>query len=327
VKASGNRVLVTGARGFAGSHLTSLLRGLGHDVWETDVTAGEPSARATVFDETRLLLGDLTDLEFLEKTISELKPEVIFHLAARTGSLPRGAGRGSLLGVNVAGTQKLLDVVARAQSGTRILVTSSSSVYGAPPSEDQPIAESTEPGPRSLYAASKLCQEIVALTYYRSHGVPVVITRAFNHTGPGERQQFATSSFARQIAEIEARVREPKLRVGNLEAFRDFSDVRDVVRGYAEAAFNGRAGECYNMCSGMARRMADVLESLRRICGCDFEVEVDPDRLQVSDVPYQCGSLAKTERDLGWTPQIPFEQTLSDLLNYWRDRVKLESGK
>jgi GDP-4-dehydro-6-deoxy-D-mannose reductase len=264
--------------------------------------------------------GNVTDFEFLKKAIEVTRPDVVFHLAALTFGKPATPLDRDFFTINVDGTRWLLEAILGHGLETRVLITGSSAAYGRTPGRD-PIDENAPLRPQTLYAASKVCQELIALTYHRTHALPVIVTRAFNHTGPGEHPHFALSSFARQIAEIEAGVTEPPMRVGNLESYRDFSDVRDVVRGYIAAAFDGRPGECYNVCSGVAHQLGDTLAGLIELSGRSIASAVDPSRLQASDVPYQRGSAAKLRAHTGWQPAIPFHQTLVDLLDHWRREV------
>lgn len=317
---SSPRALLTGARGFAGRHVAARLSDLGFEVVELVRSAADTESRSS----NRLqMIGDVTDFAFLRDAIGRSRPEVVMHLAAVTGATDSEEEARRLFEVNVEGTRLLLEALRLAEGSARILVTSSSAVYGTVPRDLQPITEETPLRPQTPYAASKACQEIVALAFQRSRRASVVVTRAFNHTGPGERATFAASGFAHQIAEIEAGLRPPVLRVGNLEAFRDFCDVRDVARAYVDVALRGESGECYNVASGVARRMADVLDCLRQLSRSPVRVEIDPERFQASDVPYQCGSSVKLERATVWRPEIPFEKTLIDLLDYWRARVAL----
>jgi GDP-4-dehydro-6-deoxy-D-mannose reductase len=329
------RALVTGHAGFAGGHLLDALREDGYEVWGADrvAPAAHPASRdaAPAAPDARdapaaapsctSLTGDLTDYAFVREAVEAARPDLVVHLAAMTFGRPSGPEDRRFFEVNVDATRYLCEALVAADLRPRLLVTGSSAAYGAPPRAAQPITEATLPRPQTLYAASKVCQELVALTYHRTHDLPVVVTRAFNHTGPGEHPHFACSAFARQIAEIEAGHREPPLRVGNLEAYRDFSDVRDVVRGYLAAALGGEPGECYNVCSGVARRMADILDMLIALGERPIPVELDPGRLQASDVPYQCGSRERLARATGWQPRIAFERTLADLLESWRRRL------
>jgi GDP-4-dehydro-6-deoxy-D-mannose reductase len=312
------RALVTGCAGFAARHLVPLLGEDGHAVHGIDrVSPGTAIGEQLAgFHE-----GDITDFAFLERAAAEVRPEVVVHLAAVTYGRPAGPEDRRFFEVNVDGTRLLIEAMLAAELAPRMLVTSSSAVYGGAPRDEQPLVEDTPLRPQTLYAASKASQELVALTYHRTHDLPVIVTRAFNHTGAGENPHFACSSFSRQIAEIEAGRREPPLRVGNLSAFRDFLDARDVARGYRAAVLKGEPGQCYNVCSGAARRMADVLDGLIKLSDRDIGVELDPERLQPSDVPYQCGSNHKLAVATGWQPLIPFERALADLLDHWRGQV------
>jgi GDP-4-dehydro-6-deoxy-D-mannose reductase len=316
VGVAGARALVTGARGFAGRHLSALLRASGCEVWELDRTP--PAAADAAAAADRQPTGDVGDFAFLRELAAAARPDLVFHLAAVTAARAAGPDDHRIFEVNVLGTRVLLEALVAAGLRPRVLVTSSSSVYGAPPRAAQPIVEETPLAPQTLYAASKCAQETLALTYGRMYGLPVVVTRAFNHTGPGEGPEFAVSGFARQLAAAERAAQPPVVRVGNLDSVRDFSDVRDVVRGYLAAATRGEPGECYNVCSGEPRTMAEILDGLRALARLPVRIEADPGRLQPSDVPYQCGSFAKLEGRTGWRPAIAFTQTLGDLLDHWR---------
>ena len=309
------RALVTGARGFGGRHLVAHLRAAGYEVWEVDQS---PPGAAAAGEDPRAATGDVRDFAFLHGLAAAARPDLVFHLAALTAAAAAGPDDHRLFEINVLGTRVLLEALVAAGLRPRVLVTGSSAVYGAPARAAQPIVEETPLAPQTLYAASKCAQETLALTYGRLHGLPVVVTRAFNHTGPGERPEFAVSGFARQIAAAERGAQPPVVRVGNLDSVRDFSDVRDVVRGYLAAATRGEPGECYNVCSGEPRTMAEILDGLLALARLPVRIEVDPGRLQPSDVPYQCGSFAKLEGRTGWRPTIAFTQTLADLLEGWR---------
>jgi GDP-4-dehydro-6-deoxy-D-mannose reductase len=313
---SPRRALVTGARGFAGRHLVARLRASDYDVWELDRTP--PAAGPAAGPAERQAVGDVGDFTLLRGLAERARPGLVFHLAALTAVSAAGPDDHRFFEVNVLGTRVLLEALVAAELRPRVLLTSSSAVYGAPPRAAQPIAEDAPLAPQTPYAASKAAQETLALTYGRMHGLSVVVTRAFNHTGPGERPEFAVSGFARQIAAIERGEQPPTVQVGNLESVRDFSDVRDVVGGYVAAATRGEPGECYNVCSGEPRTMAEILDGLRALARLPVRVEPDPARLQPADVPYQCGNFAKLEGRTGWRPVIAFTQTLADLLDHWR---------
>jgi len=202
-----------------------------------------------------------------------------------------------------------------------VLVVGSAEEYGPVGPDEMPIRETTPLRPASPYAVSKVAQGALALLYGPAGGMRVVLTRTFHHTGPGRGEAFAESSFARQVAEIEAGLRPPVLKVGNLEAVRDFADVRDVVRAYWQLLDRGEAGAVYNVCSGQGRRVRDLLDALLAASSARVEVRVDPDRLRPSDVPAQVGDPSRLRAATGWEPRIPLERTLRDLLDDWRART------
>jgi GDP-4-dehydro-6-deoxy-D-mannose reductase len=204
-------------------------------------------------------------------------------------------------------------------------VVGSAEEYGPVEPEEMPIREETPLRPASPYAVSKVAQGALALLYGPAGGLRVVLTRTFHHTGPGRGEAFAESSFARQLAEIEAGRRPPVLKVGNLEAVRDFADVRDVVRAYWMLLEKGEGGTAYNVCSGRGRRVRELLDVLLAASGARVEVRVDPDRLRPSDVPAQVGDPARLRAATGWEPRIPLERTLEDLLDDWRARIATAS--
>ncbi len=192
--------------------------------------------------------------------------------------------------------------------------------------EEVPIRESNPLRPLSPYAVSKVAQDLLAYQYFKSYGLKTIRTRGFNHTGPRRGDVFVTSNFAKQIASIEAGIQKPVIRVGNLDSVRDFTDVRDVVRAYWLAVKKGRAGEVYNIASGRDNTIRDLLDRLLKLSTTKVEVEVDPDRLRPSDVVMLIGDASKFRDDTGWEPKIPLDQTLEDLLEYWRERIGQEKG-
>jgi GDP-4-dehydro-6-deoxy-D-mannose reductase len=202
-----------------------------------------------------------------------------------------------------------------------MVVVGSAEEYGLVQPHEMPLGEDAPLRPASPYAVSKVAQGFLALQYALSLGLPIVRTRTFHHTGPRRGQQFAESSFARQLAEIEAGRRDPRLEVGNLEAVRDFTDVRDVVRAYWALLEGGAPGEVYNVCSGRGVRMADLLEELVRLSGLKVEIRVDPERLRPLDVPVLVGDPGRLHAATGWLASTPLARTLRDLLDHWRERV------
>lgn len=305
-------LLVTGATGFAGSHLLDRLLAAGEAVaaW-----AG-PRGRAGEGDDRRVRWQtvDILDRAAVAGAIRRLKPRVVFHLAGlpHVGESWQQADRA--LQVNALGTHHLLDAVEQEAPGCRVVVAGSALVYRP---SDRALSEEAPLAPADPYGVSKLAQEMLA----GRAAADVVRTRPFNHAGPRQSDAFVTSSFARQIAEIEAGLREPTLLVGNLEARRDIMDVRDTARAYEALAARGRSGAVYNICSGVAYRVGDLLERLLGLARTRVSVRQDPARLRPSDNPVVLGDHSRLTADTGWQPEIPVETTLADLLAWWRPRV------
>jgi GDP-4-dehydro-6-deoxy-D-mannose reductase len=309
--------LVTGATGFAGSHLVDHL--LDH---EPRVAAwGNPAGRSPSpgHDGNRVqwTAVDVTDSQRVAETLAELQPSAVYHCAGLADVHTAWADSARALRVNVLGTHALLDGLERAGLQVPVLVTGSALVYR--PSSER-LSEESPLGPSTPYGVSKLAQEMVAA----DGGRHVVVTRSFNHAGPRQSDAYVTSGFARQIAEAEAGRRDAVLRVGNLDARRDMTDVRDTVRAYRCLVERGRPGTPYNVCRGEAFRIGDLMEALVRRSRVKIRVEVDPARLRPSDNPLVLGSPDRIRRDTGWTPRIGIEQTLTELLDYWRQLVARE---
>ena len=302
--------LVTGATGFAGSHLLDRLR-RSHDsvcAWSHS-TAPDRAADGVRWDRV-----DLADAQAVERALAATRPAVIYHCAGLPHVAESWARGEQALRVNAYGTHVLLETASRLGLDTRVVVVSSALVYRpatAALTEDHPI------GPVDPYGVSKLAQEMAAAR----ETPPSIVARPFNHAGPRQSSAFVTSSFARQIAEIEAGRGEPTLHVGNLDARRDITDVRDTVRAYEHLAVSGRAGRAYNVCSGTAYRVGDLLEQLLGMARVAVTVRQDPERMRPSDNPLVLGDASRLRAETGWRPEIPIEQTLQDLLDWWRARV------
>lgn len=303
--------LVTGATGFAGSHLLERLL-LSHDQ-----VAGWSNSRGHSFDEASRIgwqKVDILDRDAVRGAISALQPSVVFHCAGLPHVAESWGNAGRALQVNALGTHHLLDAVRESSPGSRVIVAGSALVYrqsGEALREDSPV------GPCDPYGLSKLAQEMVSIRA----GTPVIATRPFNHFGPRQQPSFATSSFAKQIAEIEAGRREPVMLVGNLDSRRDLTDVRDTVRAYEALAALGTPGRIYNICSGTAHRVGDVLDRLVALARVRVTVQQDPARMRPSDNPVVLGDPSRIAADTGWTTTIPLDRTLEDLLAWWRTQV------
>lgn len=315
------KVLITGAGGFVAAHLVDFLRADEPDVEifgtarpQTTISRG-PSADITSVE------ADLNDPAAAERVMDEVKPDRIVHLAGQSSVHRSWIEPGATLRVNVLGLVNLLDAVRQRRLRPDVLVVGSAEEYGMVDPREIPLKETTPLRPSSPYAVSKVAQAALAGLYGPAGDMKVVLTRTFPHTGPGRGETFAESSFARQIAEIEAGLKPPVLNVGNLEAVRDYTDVRDVVRAYWALLESGRPGEAYNVCSGRGRRMKEMLDILLSHSQAQVEVKLDPKRLRPSDVPVLVGDPRKLRDDTGWEPTRPLENTLGDLLEDWRRRV------
>ena len=294
-------VLVTGAAGFAGSYVIDRLASAG--------------ARAVGWSRHDV---DLLDRDVVRTAVRDLKPAAIYHCAGAPHVAHSWSDTTHPLRSNVLATHNLLDAVRRAGVSCRILVTGSATVYRDSPA---PIDETAPLEPSSPYGLSKLAQEQLAIRAMAEDGVDVIVTRSFNHTGPRQRPSFAAPAMALQLALIEIGRAEPVIRVGNLDALRDITDVRDTIRAYELLMARGRSGLPYNVCSGVARAIREVLDGLRARARVAVRVEVDPSRLRPNDTPVLVGDPARLQADTGWRPEIPFDRMLDDLLDYWRRQV------
>jgi len=260
---------------------------------------------------------DLLDRDHVRRAIADLRPARVFHCAGAAQVARSWKRPADTLADNALGTHYLLDAFRRSQVDCRVLIPGSATVYAAsttPINEDAPLA------PTSPYGLSKLAQEQLGAQAIRIDGVQVILARAFNHVGPRQSPEYAVPSMARQLALIERGVLDPVLKVGNLEARRDFTDVRDTVRAYSLLMDRGTPGVPYNVATGVARSMRTVLEALLARCRVPVQIETDPERLRPNDTPVFVGDASRLRAATGWVPEVSFERTLDDLLDYWRSR-------
>ena len=315
------KVLVTGVTGFAGSHLVDYMleRGdcqiFGIQRWRSRTENIEHFV-----DRITLLECDLRDATSTRDTIEKVTPDWIFHLAAQSFVPTSWIAPTESLTTNVLAQVNLFEAVRHLGLKCRIQLACSSEEYGLVHHDEIPIRETNPLRPLSPYAVSKVTQDLLGYQYWMSWKVDSVRTRGFNHEGPRRGPVFVASDFAKQIADIEKKRRPPVLYVGNLEARRDFTDVRDMVRAYWLALEKCAPGEVYNIASGRAWRIKDVLDHLLGLSRVKIEVKQDPARLRPSDVPVLIGDATRFSSATGWKPTIPFERTLADMLEYWRAR-------
>lgn len=306
-------VLVTGASGFAGSHLIEQLTGRTNLVaW---ARSEPPREFATLATWRRV---DLLDREQVRLGIRELKPSAVYHCAGAAHLADSWQDPTKPLASNVLATHYLFDALRLGGGECRVLIPGSAYVYA---SSAAPLDERAALAPASPYALSKLAQEQLGIRAVHDEGLQVVVTRSFNHTGPRQSADFFAPAMARQIALIERGGDEPVIRVGNLDAERDLTDVRDTVRAYMLLMDKGIPGTVYNVSSGIGRPMRTVLEELARRSRVPVRIETDPTRLRPNDTPVLLGDSTRLRETTGWTPVITFERMLDDLLDYWRNTV------
>ena len=316
------RVLITGFTGFVGSHLADYLVARGDaEVFGVHRWRSRLENVEHLGDRVRRVECDVRDAAAVRRVLRDVRPDRIFHLAAQSYVPTSWLAPAETLGGNVLGQVNLFEAIRDLGLTPQVHIAGSSEEYGLVLPHEVPIREESPLRPLSPYAVSKVAQDLLAYQYWKSYRLHVVRTRGFNHTGPRRGEVFVSSSFARQVAEIEKGRREPVVRVGNLDSIRDFTDVRDMVRAYWLALERGEPGEVYNICSGRGYSARQVLDILLDLANVKVEVREDPARMRPSDVPLLVGDGSKFRSVTGWEPTIPFEVTLKDLLEHWRKRV------
>ena len=316
------RILITGITGFVGSHLAEFALARGAEVFGSVRWRSKMEHIEALRDQVTLIESDLRDLLSVRTVLEQARPDYIIHLAAQSFVHASWQTPVETFYTNVVSQMNLFEAMRQLGSTARFLVIGSSEEYGLVEPDELPIRESNPLRPLSPYAVSKVAQDLMGWQYFRSYGMHVLRSRAFNHTGPRRGDAFAESNVAKQIAEMEAGLREPIVHVGDLKPTRDFSDVRDIVRGYWLLLERGTAGEVYNLCSGLEWSIERILNFLiGKSTVPHIDIRQDPARLRPSDVPVLRGSRQKIENALGWRTTIPLEQTLTDLLEYWRRRI------
>lgn len=315
------RVLVTGIAGFVGSHMAELLLTEGFEVWGLFRNRSKNENIESIKSDLHLVDADLMDAHSIYAAVSKIKPEYIFHLAAQSFVPTSWVSPSVTLEVNIIGSSNLFEAVRQAKIDPVIQIACSSEEYGLVKPEETPIKETNPLRPQSPYGVSKVAMDYLGYQYFCSYGMKIIRTRGFNHTGPRRGDTFVTSNFAKQIAMIEKGSQEPVIHVGNLEALRDWTDVRDMVKGYLLSVSKCDPGEVYNICSGVGVKISDMLDILIKHSKVQVTTKQDPERMRPSEVPVLIGDNTKFVTKTGWSTTIPFEQTIVDLLNYWREKA------
>ena len=315
---SGVKVLITGITGFVGSHLAELLLAEKENVHGAILFGDSAGNIEHIRNNLHLHECDLKNAFAVKELIDKIKPDHIYHLAAQSFVKTSWDSPVDTFTTNVVGTLNLFEAVRAAGIKPRILLSGSGEEYGLVSGDELPVKETDPLKPVSPYAVSKITQDFLGYQYFKSCGIPTIRIRAFNMTGPRRGEDFVDSNFARQLVLIEKKMKDPVLEVGNLDPRRDFTDVRDAVKAYWLAMNKCEAGEAYNVCSGKAVKIHDLLDMLIRISGVEARVKQDKGRMRPADIDIMQGDNSKIRKATGWKPEIPLEKSLRDLLDYWR---------
>ena len=334
------RFLITGINGFAGNWLARylLLNNTEAEIYGTIKLHSNLENLSDILNFITLKTIDIRDSHSVLKLINDVRPDYVFHLAAITYVPASWNAPIETFDTNVNGTINLLEAIRNLEGvvcyDPRILIAGSSEEYGLVNGDETianpeiPIKETNQLRPMSPYGVSKVAQDRLGWQYFKSYGTRCIITRAFNHEGPRRPRDFVISSFCYQIAaqEMMPEQDEIEIKCGSLDAFRDFSDVRDVVEAYAKILEAGEPGEVYNICSGHARRISDIIALLSPMAKKPLTIKQDPDRMRPSDVPILLGDNSKLKSTIDWKPRFTIEETIQDCLNYWRSHIRRELG-
>lgn len=313
--------LIIGGAGFVGAYLVRHLKNdLGQDVVVTKMPREQVKVDGVDMNSIQVRDLDILQKESIVALFREIRPDYIYHLAAQSSVSVSWKNPALTVDVNVKGGVNILEALRELEDKPRVLFIGSGEEYGHILPGETPIKEGNVPRPGNIYAATKVCQNMLAKIYADAYGLDVMMVRAFNHIGPNQLPLFVVADFCKQVAEIEAGNREPVMKVGNLSAKRDFTDVRDVIRAYALLMKSGCAGETYNIGSGHAIAIEDILKQILDHSSVEIRVEVDPERLRPVDVPIIEADTTKVYEATGWKPEISLEQTIRETLDYWRTK-------
>jgi GDP-4-dehydro-6-deoxy-D-mannose reductase len=313
------RALITGITGFAGGHLAQILLDRGDEVF--GVARDEGTGLAHLTQEIVPVIADLQDTLVVQRLLTDIRPEAIYHLAGQAFVPTSWDDPWATMENNIRPQLNILQAMVKQKSEARLLIVASNQVYGHLNPDQLPVQEETPLRPDNPYGVSKVAQDVLGLQYFLSHGVDVLRVRAFNHIGPRQSPVFVAASFSRQIAQIEAGLKEPVIHVGNLDAERDFTDVVDVMRAYALLVEHGDSGEAYNVGTGRAYSIKYLLDVLLSYSQTKIDVEQEPSRIRPSDVSIIYADNSKLRTKTGWEPSVKFEDSLRRVLDYWRDEI------
>ena len=308
--------LVIGAAGFVGNYLIEEMCANGMEAYATKLPHEKlENPKAKVYDL------DIMDKDAIVALLFEVRPDYIFHLAAQSSVGLAWKNPGLTIDVNIKGSINVMDAVRELFYKPRVLLIGSGEEYGHIQPDETPIKENNLLRPGNIYAATKACQNMIGNIYSKAYDMELMMVRAFNHIGPGQAPMFVVSDFCKQVAEIEKGLKEPVMKVGNLAAKRDFTDVRDVVKSYVKLIEAGKAGETYNVGSGNAKAIREILDMIISMSNVKIDVEIDPNKIRPVDVPIIEADIRKTNELTGWKPEIALEQTIQETLDYWRMHV------
>lgn len=308
------KALIIGGAGFVGQYLADYL----HDACGYQVRSTKMKQESLPDVSYEVVDMNLLAKEEVEEVIRLFEPDYIFHLAAQSSVAVSWSNPQLTVDVNIKGTIQLLDVLKETEYKGRVLLIGSGEEYGRIQPDEVPIIEDTVLRPGNIYAATKCCQNMIASIYAKAYGLNLIMVRAFNHVGPKQSPQFVVSDFCKQVVEAEKGMREPVIHVGNLKAKRDFTDVRDVIAAYECLVRQGVSGETYNVGSGIAYSIEEILDQIIALSGQEIRIQVEKERLRPIDVPLIVADITKISEQTDWKQKISLEQTLRDTLDYWR---------
>ena len=314
------RALIIGAAGFVGKYLIQHI----HETYDWELYATKLAHETLDTDHAAVYDLNIMDKDNTTAVLKEIAPDYIFYLAAQSSVALSWKNPELTVDINIKGCLNLFNAIRETGQKPRILCIGSGEEYGYIRPDQTPVREDTPLNPGNIYAATKACQNMLGAIYARAYDLDIILVRAFNHIGPEQAPIFVVSDFCRQVARIEKLHLEPVIHVGNLEARRDFTDVRDVVRAYGLLIQHGEKGQTYNIGSGHAVRIRSILDNILKLSSVPIRVEVDPSRLRPLDIPVIEADITRLQSCVPWKPEIPMEQTLTETLDYWRQETRSE---